>query len=294
LLQASQACRAASSVWYGLMVCNPVDADNLAIAEWADPLWLNTRYYLWSNDPAIPNGTPDNLFLQLKELDLRVLPIFSTTQGGKFPNNVYAAAALMGVEMGLNTGLANSFFSVAHKQLAGIAAEPLDETQYNNITGKESGVFYGNVIGNFSPFALLEPGFMSNGAPSYLWLNLAMYQAQLQYNCIEVLTSYPAVPQTNPGEQLLIHACDAAGNYMANIGFLASAIWEGAAIPVPSAANPGLQPGQVLPLGYLDLAAPYSQQSQSARAQGQAMPIYCAITTAGAVQSLLIGVYVQL
>ena len=294
LLQASQACRLANSSWYGLMVCGPVDADNLAIAEWADPLWQNTRYYGWSNDAAIPAGTANNLFLQLQALGLRVLMIYSTTQGGLYPENIYAAAAMMGVEMGLNTGLANSFFTIAHKELAGIAPEPLSQTQYNNVTGTGSGEFYGNVYANLSPYTLLEPGFMSNGAPSYLWLFLAMLVANLQYNCIDVLSSNPAVSQTNAGEQLLIQACNQACALLASIGFLAAGTWEGQSLPIPSANNPALTNGQALSLGYLNVAAPYAQQSPSARAAGQAMPIYCAITTAGAVQSLVIGVYVQL
>lgn len=294
LLQASQACRAANATWYGLMVCNPVDADNLAISQWADPLWQNTRYYVWSDNAAIPAGTANNLFLQLQALSLRVIPIYSTTQSGLYPNNIYAAAGVMGVEMGLNTGLPNSFFFLAHKTIAGIAPEPLTQTQYNNITGAGSGVFYGNVMANFSPYRIIEPGFMSNGAPSYLWLFLAMLVANIQIDVIDVLAGNPAVSQTNAGEHLLLNGCNTACAFIASIGFLASGTWQGPDVPIPSASNPGLQNGQAMALGYLCLAPPYSTVSQSARAQGQAAPIYIAITSAGAVQSLLIGVYAQL
>jgi hypothetical protein len=282
LLQASQACRAANSTWYGLMVCGPTDADNLAISEWADPLWASTRYYPWSSDTTIPAGTTGNLALQVQALKLRVIGTYSTTQSGLYPNNIYAAAAAMGVEMGLNTGLANSFFTIAHKQLAGIAPEPLSQTQYNNI--KAAGF---NAYCNFAPYQLYEPGFMSNGAPSYLWLNLAMLAANLQINELNVLQSNVAVPQTNAGEHLQIQAANSACDTMVNIGFLSGAVWEGA--PVLNLAT-----GQALPSGYLNQAAPYAQQLAGDRAAGKAMPIYCAVTTSGAVQSLLIGVYTQL
>jgi hypothetical protein len=263
-------------------VNNPVDADNLALAEWADPLWQNTRYYAWSNDAAIPNGTVNNLALQLQALDLRVLCIYSTTQGGLYPNNIYAAAGLMGVEMGLNTGLANSFFTAAHKQIPGIAVEPLSQTQYSNILTQGF-----NVYGNFAPYQFLEPGFMSSGDPSYLWLFLAMLVANIQINELNVLASNPVVPQTNAGEGLLLAAPNAACSLLATIGFIAGAVWQGAAVL-------NLATGGPLPLGYLSQAQPYSQQSPEDRAAGKAMPIYVAITTAGAVQSLLIGVYVEL
>lgn len=286
LVQAVQACRLANTLWYGLAVNAPEDADNLAISEWADPLWQTTRYYPFTSESAVAAGSANNIALQLQALNLRVLGQYATTQSGLYPNNIYAAVALMGVEMGLNTGLAGSFFTTAHKTLVGIAPEPLTQTQYTNIIGAGF-----NVYGSFQSFSLEEPGFMSNGAPSYLWLNLARYVSLLQIGEVLVLQSNPAVPQTNAGEQLLLDAANAAGQQMANIGFLAGAQWQGASINIPGLS---VTKGQAIPAGYLNLAQPYSQQLPNDRAAGKAMPIYSFITTAGAVQSLLIGVFTQL
>jgi len=286
LLQASQACRLASTTWYGLAVNNPADADNLAISEWADSLWQTTRYYPWSSNVNIANGVVGNVALQLQALKLRVLGIYATTQSGLYPNNIYAAAGLMGVEMGLNTGLASSFFTVAYKSIIGIAPEPLSQTQYTNIVGARF-----NVYANFSPYQNVQPGFMSNGIPSYLWLNLAMLVSFLQLEEMAVLTGNPVVGQTNSDEHKLIQAANNACAQSATIGFLADGIWEGVTINIPGVQ---LVDGQAIPGGYLNQAQPYSQQSSNDRAAGKAMPIYCAITTAGAVQSLVIGVYAQL
>ena len=228
LLQAATACRAASTVWYGLAVNNPADADNLALAEWADPLWQTTRYYLWSNDTAIPNAGASNLALQLQGLELRVLGLYSTTQSGVYPNNIYAAAGLMGVEMGLNTGLPGSFFTSAHKQIAGIAPEPLTQTQFTTI--KTQGF---NVYCNMAPYNVFEPAIMSNGDQAYLWLNLAMLVTNMQYYVMNVLSSMPAVPQTNSGEQLLLQAVNNACDVAVAIGFLAGGNWEGNSINLP-------------------------------------------------------------
>jgi hypothetical protein len=285
-LQAAVACRSADSTWYGLAVYNPVDADNLALAEWADPLWQTTRYYPWSSDAAVAAGTTGNVALQLQALKLRVFGVYATTQGGLYPNNIYAAAALMGVDMGLNTGLAGSFFSAAYKELIGIAPEPLTESQYTAIINAGF-----NVYASFGPFQTAQPGFMSNGDPSYLWLFLAVLVAQLQYAEMDVLTSLPVVLQNNAGEHLLIQAANNACTVLANIGFLATSTWEGVTINIPGVA---LTPGQAIVGGFLNQAQPYSQQSTADRDAGKAMPIYCAVTTAGAVQSLVIGVYTQL
>jgi hypothetical protein len=286
LLQAAVACRAASNVWYGLAVNAPVDADNLALSEWADPLWKSTRYYPWSNNIAIPSATAGNLALQLQTLKLRVLGTYSTTQSGLYPNNVYAAVAVMGVEMGLNTGLGGSFFTTAHKQLVGIATEPLTQTQYTNILAAGF-----NAYCNFDPYELYEPGFTSNGAPSYLWLNLAILVQNLQLNELGVLEANPAVPQTNSGEHLLIQAANAACVTSQSIGFLADGVWRGQTINIQGVT---LTYGQAIPGGYLVQAQPYSVQSSNDRAAGKAMPLYVAVTSAGAVNSLLIGVYTQL
>jgi hypothetical protein len=285
-LQAATACRATSGAWYGLTVNAPADADNLALAEFADPLWQSTRYYPFSSDAAVPAGTANNIALQLQALKLRVLGQYATTQGGLYPNNVYAAVALMGYEMGANTGLAGSFFTVAHKTLVGIAPEPLTQTQYSNIIGAGF-----NVYGNFQSYDMEEPGFMSNGAPSYLWLNLARYVSLLQSEEMAVLRDNPAIPQTNAGEQLLLHAANNAGTAMSAIGFLAGGTWTGASVAI---AGLTVSNGQAIPSGFLNLAQPYSQQLPADRDAGKAMPIYSFITTAGAVQSLLIGVYTQL
>jgi hypothetical protein len=286
LLQAATACRVASSLWYGLAVNAPADADNLAISEWADPIWQTTRYYPFTSDAAVPSGTANNIALQLQALKLRVLGQYATTQNGLYPNNIYAAAALMGLEMGLNTGLAGSFFTTAHKTLIGIAPEPLTQTQYTNIKG--SGF---NVYSTFQSYQLEEPGFMSDGSPSYLWLNLARYVALLQSEEMAVLQANPAVPQNNAGEQQLLHGANNAGTTMNEIGFLADGIWQGASINITGLS---ITNGQAIPSGFLNLAQPYSQQSTADRNAGKAMPIYSFITTAGAVQSLVIGVYTQL
>jgi hypothetical protein len=286
LLQAATACRSASDQWYGLAVYNPVDADNLAIAAWADPLWQTTRYYLWSSDVGIPNATTNNLAAQLKTLKYRTVGIYSTTQSGGYPNNIYAAVALMGVDMGYQTNLAGSFFTLAHKQLRGIAVEPLTQTQYNNLLSQNF-----NAYCNMSPYSLFEPGVLSSGDPSFLWLYLAILVNLLQINELNVLQSRPVVAQTNTDEHLLLDAANQACQTLANVGFLAPGTWEGVEINIIGVT---LSVGQTIPSGYLNQAQPYSQQSSGDRAAGKAMPIYCAITTAGAVQSLVIGVYTQL
>ncbi len=293
ILQAAQACRLASSVWWAYMGIGTAgnsylatDTDHLNNAAWASPQWQSVFYFGASSTAAIAAGTLNNLALQMQALKYKAFMVYSTTQSALYPNNVYAAAAAMGVAMGLNTGLANSFFTMAHKALEGIAPEPLTQTQYGNITGANF-----NVYGNFSPYQLLEQGRCPDGNPFYLYLFTALLVANLQYNVMNDLSDAPAIAQDNNGQAQLLHDANQACQLLASIGFIAGGTWTGNTITVGSAT---VSDGTALDNGYLNLSAPYSQQSSGDRAAGKSMPIYCLIITAGAVQSVIISVNVQL
>jgi hypothetical protein len=75
-------------------------------------------------------------------------------------------------------------------------------------------------------------------------------------------------------------------------GYLAPGTWIGPQIVLSPTV--GLYPGNPVPAGYKTMAAQYNTQSPANRAARQAMPIYCAVTPAGAVHSVAIGVYVAL
>lgn len=287
LLQAAVACRAANSLWYGLALFNAQEADILAVAAWADANWETVRYYARLSDPQVLTSSTTDIASQLAALKYRVECIYATTQGGLYPNNIYADVALGGMEMGRQTGLAGSFFDSAHKTLSGISAEPLTQAQYTSLLSKNC-----NAVGNFqNSYSVVEPGVVSSGDPAYLWMYLAILVNQLQIDLMNVLVTQPVVQQSNAGQQLLLGAADQACQYVANIGFLSPGTWEGPAINIPGVT---LSIGQVIPNGFLNQSQPFSQQSAGDRAAGKAMPIYCAITTSGAVRSLLIGVYTQI
>jgi len=69
-------------------------------------------------------------------------------------------------------------------------------------------------------------------------------------------------------------------------GFLAPGQWNGQNIL-------NLSTGDMLPKGYLVQAEPVASQAQADREARKCPPIYVAIKEAGAIHSLLIGVYVN-
>lgn len=287
-LLAAIACRTASLSWYLFMVTDAVDADHLDLAGFAQAATPNTVYMFSTADAAVLNNSAGNLFIQLKALDYnRTLGIYNTTQSGLFPNNIYAAAAIMGVAMGLNTGLAGSYYTLKFKQLVGITTEPLTPTQIGGPGGSGMEGNNGNLYLSYgSQFNIFEQGTMFNGQFFDEIINLDMLVANIGINVMDVLISQPSIPQTDSGETQLIQAVAAAANQSRLIGFIAPGTWEGVQIIK-------LVPGQTLPDGFLAQAFPYSTQSPVDRAARKAMPIYLAIIEAGAVHFITIGVFVQ-
>lgn len=277
------ACRSASPIWWGAYSTAAITADHQAIAAYVQTLVGTTMYFYNTADVNVPTGGAGNIFAFMKAASYnRVYGVYSTTQGGAFPNNIYSGAAALGTAMGLNTGLANSFFTMFGKVEVGIATEPLSETQVGVIAGNN-----GNMYLNFGGvYTLMTSGKVGNGQFMDEVLNLDMLTAGIQFNVMNQLTQNPAIPQTDAGQTQLIHAVNQAAQASQLRGFIATGKWTGVQII-------SLAPGDSVPGGYLAQSYPYSTQLQSDRQARKAMPIYLAIIESGAAQSLLVGVYVQ-
>jgi hypothetical protein len=184
--------------------------------------------------------------------------------------------------MSLNTGLANSFFTMKFKVLTGITPEPWTEAQKAVVEGQNGNIYvnYGNA------YNWLEQGVVANGQFFDEILNLDMLGSDYQYSIIDALVSSPSIGQDEPGQTQLLSIVDQCNARAANRGFIAAGIWTGATIL-------NLAAGDSLPNGYLSQSAPYTQQSSADRNARKSMPIYVAIIEAGAIHSVAIGVYVQ-
>ncbi len=191
----------------------------------------------------------------------------------------------MGLMMGLNTGLASSYFTMKFKVLTGIIPEPLTVNQINTIEGNNVNLYLGYANQDYT---ILEQGTTPvSGTYMDQILFRDILTAAMQFNVMNLLVGTPSVPQTDAGETQLIHAVNQACQAQVITGYLAPTNnWQG-----PQIIN--LAPGDPLPLGYLSQAYPYSTQSTANKNARQAMPIYCAVNEAGAVHSLTIGLFIQ-
>lgn len=284
-VEALQACREANSEWYIAVCLSATYADHIACAAYLETAVPSSVYAYNTSDADVLTGTssPPDIFTYLKSLNYaRSIGQYSTTQDGVYPNNIYGIVGIMGYACGQNSGLANSAFTLKFKQEVGISVEPLSSTQINVIEGNNGNVYleYGNY------YTIFEQGKMANGTFFDERINLDMLVNNLQLTIMDLLYQNPKIPQTDAGVTQLIEACNEACDEAVRVGFLGPGTWTGANIL-------NLKTGDPLPAGYLVQAPALSTQTQADRELRKSVPLYIAIKEAGAVHSVLIGVYVN-
>ncbi len=284
-VQALQACREASTEWYIAICLGAAYADHIACAAYIESVTPSSVYAYNTSDAGVLTGdeSPPDIFTYLKSLDYsRSIGQYATTQGAVYPNNIYGIVAIMGYACGQNSGLANSAFTLKFKQEVGIAIEPLTSTEIGILEGNNGNVYleYANY------YTIFEQGKMADGTFFDERINLDMFVNNLQLTIMDLLYQNPKIPQTDAGVTQLIQACNEACDEAVRVGFLGPGTWTG-----PNVLN--LKTDDPLPAGYLVQAEALSTQSQADREARESVPLYIAIKEAGAVHSVLIGVYVN-
>jgi hypothetical protein len=280
ILAAVQACRLASTAWYSVYIPSAADSDNQAVAQWIQTASPKAYLFFQTATPAVLTGTAD-IFTTLKGMNLnRFIGTYITTQTGAAPNNAYFGAALMGVAMGRNTGLAGSYFILPFKAVKSMIAEPITSAQFTTVTGNN-----GNIYTSFAnTYNSVMNGQTGTGEYFDQILGMDMLCADLQYGLTNILYQYPAVTQNDEGQSILLHGANVACQQSVQRGFLSSGIWNGQTVLK-------LQAGMVVP-GYLNQSQSYAQLG-SKPAKRAAAPIYCTVILSAGVQSVVIGVNVQ-
>lgn len=276
ILEALQKARLASNNWYTCMDVDAVTEDHKLVAAWIETATPLSIYGLTTQDPDTITSAGTDIFTWLKDR------LYSRTIGQYSTDSPYAIAAIMGYAMGANTQLANSAYTLKFKNEIGIQTEALSSTQITNLEGKN-----GNVYLNYADYYnIFEQGVMANGAFFDEKINLDMLVNKLQLNVMDLLYKMPKVPQTEAGVTQIVNAVASACEEMRVVGFLGPGTWTGRDVL-------NLKSGDTMPAGYIVQAAKIADQSQADREARKSPSIYAAIKEAGAVHSVLIGVYVN-
>ena len=225
---------------------------------------------------------------------------------GNAPLNVYAAAAVMGRAMGLNTATPGSYFAMAYKLLTGVIAEngsanpgwmPLTQTQAQNLCGNAQRTSKGlnaNIAGDYqfgSYISVYQFGTQASGNFFDEILQLDMLANNIQTTIFNFFTTQPSVPITDGGVNTVKNLVQQCCVTSQQIGFIApSGIWDGITI---GTGRQMVGPGSPLPQGFYIYAPPVSTLSLQELANRQMPPITVLLIEASSALSVAVVVDVQ-
>ena len=192
-------------------------------------------------------------------------------------------AAVMGTAMGLELSHKGSAFALCYKTLNGVQPSDLTQTQVNNIKAKNGNVYVARGCSHF----LLENGTMANGQRYDEVLYVDQIAGDLQNAAVSMLAENPdKMPQTDDSTAQFINRFSSILMGYTDRNVLASSAWRGADVgPVSN--------GDIIENGFLLWAGSYDDQSDADRAAHKAVPVQCALTLAGSIESIVITVNVQ-
>ena len=193
------------------------------------------------------------------------------------------AAAVMGTAMGLQAAHAASAFSLCYKPVGGIQPSALTQSQVDAIQALNGNVY----VTRGYTHHLLEKGSTPSGYRYDEVLYLDMIAQDLQNAAVSLLAENPdKLPQTDDASAQFMNAFSSVLIGYTNRGILATAPWRG-----PAAGS--IQAGDYIENGFALWADSYDNQSDADRAAHRAVPIQCALTLAGSLESVVITVNVR-
>ena len=191
------------------------------------------------------------------------------------------AAAVMGCAMGQQSAHTASAFSLCYKSVGGMQPSTLAQAEAIEALG-------GNVyVTRGYTHTLLEKGSTPSGYRFDEVLYLDMIAEDLQNAAVSLLADNPdKLPQTDDASAQFMNAFSSVLIGYTNRGILATAKWRGTAVGRISS-------GDYIENGFALWADSYDNQSEADRAAHKAVPIQCALTLAGSLESVVITVNVR-
>lgn len=270
LLQAVQACANAASDWYAAILATSgvSDADLIAAAQFVEASQKKRRLgvTVTATTALDPTSTTDRAYA-LKTANLRrTFQIYS----GVDP---YAVASFFGRMATIDFTGSNTTLTAKFKQLPGVPAESLTETQAATLKGKNCNVFV-NYDNNTS---IVQEGVNADGTFFDEIHNLDWFENFCQNAVWNLLYTSPTkIPQTDAGMALIANVLETCCQQAVRNGTAAPGIWNAAGFG-------DLKQGDPLPNGYYIYWPPIATQSQADREARRSVPFQIALKGAGAV-----------
>ena len=278
LSQALDAVLDQTAFFYGVMVPDSTysASDWLAFAQYVESLSIPLMLFV----PV--TGTVASAIAANRVLDKlhgnqikRALPFYCGA--------VSDCAAVMGTAMGLELSHKGSAFALCYKTIQGIQPTNLTQSEVDSLKTLGCNVY----VARGYTHMLLENGSVSNGQRYDEVLYVDRIAEDLQNAAVSLLAENPdKLPQTDDSTAQFINRFSSILMNYTDMNVLASAMWRGADIgPVKN--------GDIIENGFLLWADSYDDQSDADRAAHKAVPVQCALTLAGSIESIVITVNVQ-
>lgn len=280
-IEAAMALADRSGDWYALAWAAADGAleveDHVAVSGFIEAATKPRLYAVTTTDSrTLEAGFADDVASRLSSLARRrSLVVYSA--------NPFAAVSALGRAFTVNFAANRSAITLKFKQLPGIVAEGLTETQATALEAKRCNVFaaYDNATAIFQDGVMAGPAYFDE-IHGLDWLANA-----IQTECWNLLyQSKTKIPQTDSGTHQIVTTIEATlGEAVAN-GLVAPGTWNADGFGQ-------LERGDTLPKGFYVFAGRIDDQPQSEREQRKAPPIQVAVKLAGAVHSTDVAIDVN-
>ena len=275
-LQAITACRAFNENVYAISFATETqDTDIPGIAAAVEAFGSPTIFFYQTKDENCLEAGQTNVMKTLMESSYNRSCGFYSTQAN-FING------LMGVVCGLNSMQANSAYTLAYKSVTGFTPEAINDVQLSALASCN-----GNVYCQFGRrYNFVYPGVMAGGYHADEQFLIDAIYFLVQQNTVAGLVSRRVVPQTESGVTDIISFITNGCEALRVVGFIATGIWTGGDVLE-------LTSGDAVPGGYLIQAGSLAEQSAEDRKARKSPPIYVALKASGAIEHVVVRVYVN-
>lgn len=247
------------------------------VAAAVESFTIPTVFYFSSSDVKCITPNQENVFSKMKaKAYQRTFGYYDTS------TDKLICPAIVGLVSAFNSMKSNSAYTLAYKTLKGVTSNDLNDIQIAALTS-----YNGNAYTTFgATYSFTYPCISFGGYhPDEIYLiDVAKYL--IQQRAVEGLTNKKIVPQTEDGVSQIIAFIARACNQLLDMGVISSGIWTGE--PVKD-----LNTGDAVANGYVIQADSIASQSADDRLARKSPAIYVCLKGSGAIEHVVISVYVN-
>ena len=274
--QAFTALRAMNEAFYGVCFADTLTSEQIqAVAALVEASGTPTVFFYSSSDANALVASTTNVFSSMKALGYdRSFGFYNESTG--------IDAAVLGLISGLNSMDAASAYTAAYKTLAGITPSNISDAQLDILTG-----YAGNAYVEFAKsYNFTYPCISAGGyhIDDLYLVDAAKYL--IQQNVVAGLVAQRKIPQSESGLAMILNFVSGACATLQSIGMIAGGIWNGQDVA-------DLKAGDAIQNGYYIAADSMASQSAADRAARRTPNIYVALLSAGAIEHVVIRVFVS-